>query len=79
MESKKNIDLIKKSFMESINLKKKTAFEKLKYGSLGWDSVAHMQLIASLEKKFKIAIDVEDVVDMSSFKKAITILKKYIK
>jgi len=46
---------------------------------LGWDSVAHMQLIASLEKKFKIAIDVEDVVDMSSFKKAITILKKYIK
>ena len=72
-------DLIKKIFFSSLKLKKDTVVTKLEYGDQKWDSVAHMFLIAQLEKKLKIAIDIEDVIAMSSFNKALDILKKYTK
>lgn len=43
----------------------------------GWDSIAHMQLITALEDSFDILIDTDDVIDLSSFDKAIEILAKY--
>ena len=73
-----DIKKIDKIFFSSLNLKKNTNLAKLKYGQ-HWDSIAHMQLISALEKKMKIAIDIEDVIDMSSYNKAIKILKKYLK
>ena len=75
---KMDIKKIDKIFFSSLNLKKNTNLAKLKYGQ-HWDSIAHMQLISALEKKMKIAIDIEDVLDMSSYNKAIKILKKYLK
>ena len=71
-------DILKKIFISSLGLKKNINFNKLKYGDPNWDSVAHMKLIAQIEKKLKISIDVEDVVDMSSFKKAISLIDKYV-
>ena len=73
-----DIKKIEKIFLSSLNLKKNTDLSQLKY-SHNWDSLAHMQLISHLEKKMKIAIDIEDVIDMSSYNKAIKILKKYLK
>ena len=75
---KMDIKKIDKIFFSSLNLKKNTNLAKLKYGQ-HWDSIAHMQLISALEKKMKIAIDIDDVLDMSSYNKAIKILKKYLK
>ena len=75
---KMDIKKIDKIFFSSLNLKKNTNLAKLKYGQ-HWDSIAHMQLISALEKEMKIAIDIEDVIDMSSYNKAIKILKKYLK
>ena len=75
---KMDIKKIDKIFFSSLNLKKNTNLAKLKYGQQ-WDSVAHMLLISHLEKKMKIAIDIDDVLDMSSYNKAIKILKKYLK
>ena len=71
-------EILKKIFIVSLGLKKNINFNKLKYGDPKWDSVAHMKLIAQIEKKLKISIHVEDVVDMSSFKKAMSIVEKYI-
>ena len=71
-------EILKKIFISSLGLKKNINFNKLKYGDRNWDSVAHMQLIVQIEKKLKISIDAEDVVDMSSFKKAISIIDKYV-
>lgn len=52
--------------------------ESLLYNSIPeWDSTAHLQLIMAIEKQFDIAIDAEDMLDMSSVAKAMTILKKY--
>jgi acyl carrier protein len=52
--------------------------KKLKYKSINeWDSIGHMNLMSELEKKFKIQIDIDDIVDFSSFEKGKKILKKY--
>jgi acyl carrier protein len=52
--------------------------EQLEYqGIAEWDSVGHMQLMAALEETFGIELDVDDIIDFSSFKKGISILAKY--
>ncbi len=52
--------------------------ESLAYGKTrGWDSFAHMSLIAKLDSTFNIMLDIEDVLDLSSYVKAREILVKY--
>lgn len=52
--------------------------EQLVYQAIPeWDSVGHMQLMAALEDSFGIELDVDDIIDFSSFKKGIAILSKY--
>jgi len=43
----------------------------------GWDSIGHMAIIAGLDKTFDIAIDMDDVIAMSSYGLARDIMKKY--
>jgi len=74
-----DIKQVQKIFFSSLSLKKNVNLTKLKYGDQNWDSIAHMRLIVNLDKKFKIAIDSEDVIDMSSYNKALKIIKKYMK
>ena len=50
----------------------------LVYGqSAGWDSVGHMALVAALEDAFDIMMDMDDIIDLSSFEKGKEILRKY--
>ena len=59
-------------------MKKKTKLASLKYQDIQeWDSIGHMTLISNLEEQFKISIETDDIVDFSSFKKGMEILKKY--
>ena len=52
--------------------------EELEYQAITeWDSVGHMQLMAALEDAFSIELDVDDIIEFSSFKKGIDILSKY--
>ena len=65
-------------FISSLSIDKKKFNEKLKYNDIPeWDSVAHMTLMSGLEEGFKISINTDDIIDFSSFKKGIQILKKY--
>ena len=51
---------------------------KLAYGAdERWDSIAHMQLVAAIESAFDIMLDVDDVIALSSYPKAIEIIGKY--
>ena len=43
----------------------------------GWDSVAHMTLVAALEQEFDCMLEMDDILDMSSFSAAVEIMKKY--
>ena len=65
-------------FVESLSNDKKKFNEKLKYNDIPeWDSIGHMTLMSALEEGFKISLGTDDIVDFSSFKKGIQILKKY--
>tara|TARA_B100000902_G_C26892410_1_gene708042 strand:+ start:54 stop:293 length:240 start_codon:yes stop_codon:yes gene_type:complete len=56
----------------------KIKLKKLKYQSIPqWDSVGHMSMISKLEDTFKITMDIDDIVDFSSYEKGKKILKKY--
>ena len=71
-----NFEKYKNVFMEAFQYDGDV--ESLKYQDITeWDSVGHMQLMAELEEKFDIELDIDDIIDFSSFNKGIEILTKY--
>ena len=65
-------------FIESISIDDKKFHENIEYNEIPeWDSIGHMKLISELEEGFNISMETDDIVDFSSFKKGIEILKKY--
>ena len=67
-----------KVFLESFSITKDKLKKDLKYNSIKqWDSVGHMSMIANLEEAFDITFEMDDIIDFSSYKTGIKILKKY--
>jgi len=67
------------AFVDVFELSADYNFTSLEYQSIeSWDSVGHMALIAQLEELFDIEIDINDIIDFSSYSRGIEILKKYI-
>ncbi len=72
-----NIKKYKKVFIESFSIKE-DLLNTLEFNSIPeWDSIGHMTLIGDLEKIFDVSIETDDIIDFSSYKKGIEILKKY--
>ena len=72
-----NLKLYNQIFIKALGIKE-SKLKKLNYqGVKSWDSVGHMNLISVIEKKFKIEMDIDDIVDFSSYEKGRKILKKY--
>lgn len=44
----------------------------------GWDSVAHMALVAGLEAQFDCMLEIEDILDMRNYEKVVEIMTKYV-
>ena len=73
-----NTQKLKSIFAEALEIDEAIITDSLAYNSIPeWDSVAHMALISEIEDQFDIMMDTDDVLDMSSFNKAIEILEKY--
>lgn len=65
-------------FTKSLSIDSKKFNENLKYNEIQeWDSIGHMSLMSALEEDFGITMETDDIVDFSSYKKGIEILKKY--
>ena len=65
-------------FTKSLSIDSKKFNENLKYNEIQeWDSIGHMTLMSGLEDSFDITMDTDDIVEFSSYKKGIDILKKY--
>jgi len=65
-------------FKIALNIGDDKLSENLEYNGIEeWDSIAHMTLVAALEEEYKITLETDDIVDFSSFKKGMEILKKY--
>ena len=75
METRK---IYNKAFMDIFQINEDLLTAHLTYQSITpWDSVGHMELIARLESDFSIMIEMDDVIDFSSYDKGIELLKKY--
>lgn len=72
-----NLDRYSKIFLKSFKIKKEK-LKKLKYNSVPqWDSIGHMSMIGSLEEAFNITLEMDDIIDFSSYEFGKKILKKY--
>ena len=75
MNNKEKYD---QSFMETFSINEKDLNDKLIYNSIPeWDSVGHMSLIAELEESFDIMMEMDDIIDFSSYKKGFELVSKY--
>ena len=69
---------LKKVFSDSLGVDMEIIKDTLEYNTISeWDSVGHMSLIAAIEEEFDIMIETDDIIEMSSFKIAKDIVKKY--
>ena len=72
-----NLAKYKKAFIETFMVEE-ADLPSLKYqGIPAWDSVGHMGLMATLEDVFSIELDIDDIIEFSSFEVGKTMLAKY--
>ena len=49
-------------------------FEKVK----GWDSLGHMKIISTIEKKLSISFEIDEIIGINTVKKLIDLTKKKV-
>lgn len=73
-----NDDKLVRCFTEALGISQGIVNDELAYRSIPeWDSVGHMAMIAALENEFDVMLDTDDIIAMSDFGKAKSILTKY--
>ncbi|MDP7195345.1 MAG: acyl carrier protein [SAR202 cluster bacterium] len=66
------------AFIDAFSITKDKLNNNLIYESISeWDSVGHMSMIAALEESFNISMEMDDIVDFSSYNVGKALLKKY--
>ena len=66
------------TFRSVFDLDDSVALDELEYNSTRvWDSVAHMTLIAALEQQFDCMLEMDEILEMSSYPKAVEIMGKH--
>ena len=64
----------RKAFCDTFQIEE-SILEGLSYQSIPlWDSVGHMALVAALEEAFEIMMETNDIIDLSTYEKGMTIL-----
>ena len=72
-----NLEKYNAVFCETLSVKE-AQLADLKYqGVPEWDSVGHMTLVAAIENAFDIMMEMDDIIDLSSYEKGKEILKNY--
>jgi acyl carrier protein len=72
------MDRLQTIFSEVLTLPDDVDWSAVQYQiTEGWDSVAHMAIVAEIEEVFDIMLDVDDVLDMSTFDRAVEIVGRY--
>ena len=73
-----NIKKYNQAFINELELPESLVNDELTYEDMeNWDSVAHMGLVAELEEDFDIMMEIEDVINFTSYEKGKELLKKY--
>jgi len=73
-----NNDKYNSAFTENFSVDGAVLADDLEYNSIPeWDSIGHMSLIASIEETFDITMEIDDIVEFSSYGKGKEIMSKY--
>ena len=73
-----NVESYNSAFKDAFDVSDDMLGADLVYQSIeNWDSVGHMQLIAALEDTFDIMMEMDDIIDFSSYEVGKEILAKY--
>jgi len=65
-------------FKSTLSLSDDIDKKELQYNvTQGWDSIAHMSIVAGLEEAFDCMLDTDDILDMSSYSEAVRIMDKH--
>jgi acyl carrier protein len=73
-----NREKLIQAFCDALGVNKSLITDEREYNSISeWDSVAHMVLINKLEQVFDIMLDTDDIITMSTPKKAQEIVARH--
>jgi acyl carrier protein len=71
------LELLNQIFIKTLGILR-SDLEGLKYNDVpSWDSIGHMTLMSEIEEAFNIFLEVDDIINFSSYLEGIIILKKY--
>ena len=71
-------DRLRAVFVDALELPDGVDVESLKYRDIQqWDSLGHMTLVAAIEDEFAVQLETEQVIDLSSFKVAVDMLRGF--
>jgi acyl carrier protein len=69
-------DRLRVVFVDALELPEGVDVESLKYRDIGqWDSLGHMTLVAAIEDEFGVQLETDQVIDLSSFKVGLDMLR----
>ncbi|PXY31840.1 acyl carrier protein [Prauserella muralis] len=70
---------LREVFVTTLELDEGTDVENLAYREIeAWDSVGHMTLVAAIEDEFDVQLDTDQVIDLSSFRVAVDLLRSLL-
>lgn len=73
-----NLERYEEIFIDVFGVSSETLNADFSFKGNGlWDSIAHMQLITTLEDTFDVMFETTDILNFGSYNNGITILKKY--
>ena len=71
--------VIRQIFSEALGIPPDEVTDSLAYNSCErWDSLKHLQMVAMIEERFDIEIEMDDIIAMENFAKVKEILHKYL-
>lgn len=70
---------LKNAFQVVLRLPENANYQELAFARTeGWDSIAHMQLVAAIEQAYGIMLETRDVLALSSYSAAKNIVEKNV-
>ncbi|MBQ3388657.1 MAG: hypothetical protein IJG60_05540 [Thermoguttaceae bacterium] len=75
--SQENQQKYDKVFIRNFNVEPDQLTDLAYQTTPSWDSVGHMALVAELEDAFEIMLEMDDIIDLSSYEEGKRILGKY--
>lgn len=73
-----NKEKLRSCFSQTLGIPMEQVTDDLSYNTIEqWDSVGHMAVVADIESTFDVMLDTDDILNMSSVREAVAILRKH--